>query len=80
MGTCCTLREAIEIERKDKSSKVKLYSEHINLYPSSQNRSITNDMSNDHSIQFKHKKKKNISGPILELLMKNAHNNENIEN
>ena len=52
MGTCCTLREAIEIERKDKSSKVKLYSEYINLYPSSQNRSITNDMSDDYSIQY----------------------------
>ena len=73
MGTCCTRRETIEIERMNKSYQTKLISNDVNLNTSSHNKSI-DEMSINYSIKGNHQNQNNHSGPILKLLMKNCQN------
>ena len=73
MGTCCTRRKTIEIERMNKSCQTKLISNDVNLNTSSHNKSI-DEMSINYSIKSNHLNQNNHSGPILKLLMKNCQN------
>ena len=73
MGTCCTRRETIEIERMNKSCQTKLISNDANLNTSSHNKSI-DEMSINYSIKCNNQNQNNFSGPILKLLMKNCKN------